>query len=148
MRDHAVQRQLGGRRVAQHGHPRGQAVLPHSTQEARSAAPFLHPRHAQRPDQKGFGHVPAARSGAFVAGQVPRQRLRFGHIRQSPAAVVAQHMTHRQACGRGLATFSRLQERQHALDEGGQLDGTYAVALPFRRQQASQLPLRRQHIEP
>ncbi len=57
-------------------------------------------------------------------------------------------MAHWQARGRGLATLAWLQERQHALDEGGQLDCTHAVALPFRRQQPGQLAVGGQCIEP
>ncbi|KAG1435950.1 hypothetical protein G6F56_013762 [Rhizopus delemar] len=69
VRRDAVQRQLVGRRVAQHGHPRRQAVLAHRTQEAGAAAPFLHPRQAQRSHQVGLGHVLAAGGGALVTGQ-------------------------------------------------------------------------------
>ncbi len=148
MRGDAVQRQFVGRRVAEHGHPRGQAVLPHRAQEAGAAAPFLHPRQSQRTHQIGLGHVLAASGGAFVTGQVPGQRFRFGDILQAPAAVVSQHMAHRQARGRGFATFAGLQERQHALDEGGQLDRTHAVPLPLRWQQPGQLTVGGQRIKP
>ncbi|GFF08596.1 hypothetical protein SM139_3650 [Stenotrophomonas maltophilia] len=57
-------------------------------------------------------------------------------------------MAHRQARGRGFATFAGLQERQHALDEGGQLDRTHAVPLPLRWQQPGQLTVGGQRIKP